>query len=72
MTWASLAVLGTLTAVLVRPSPVAVAAGAATAVLVGWLLDGWGFWGYALAAAAAALSARLAAAASPAGTPARP
>ena len=67
-----LAVLGTLVAALVRLAPLPLAAGAGAAVLAGWLVDGWGFWGYALAAAAAALSARLAAAAARAGRPAPP
>jgi hypothetical protein len=53
-TLAWLLVLGALVALLVAPRPFPAAASVAAAVLVGWLLHGFGFWGYALAAAAAA------------------
>ena len=67
-----LVLLGALAGVLVRLAPVPVAAGAGAALGIGWLLEGWGFWGYSLAAAAAVVSALLATAASPWGTAARP
>jgi hypothetical protein len=69
---AELLLLGALVAALVRLAPLPLAAGAVAGLGCGWLLLGWGFWGYALAAVAAALSARIAAAADLGGRAARP